>query len=194
MNYTVILEKYFGQGNLWDPVELVQRSVFIKTISLGRFLKHKQFHAKIQEKIWQKGATQGNPLPLQWYVLMGFYKIPSPCVSVISFICIVLSVLQAWYSWCSNYFTGRRNRAIFSRLWNWGLGKQHDDQGEGWPKKERFLRANLQHRSKGFNCWGVRAVMPWISNLQVLFCKISCSVRQLRVTSLASLIVSLYVK
>ena len=60
---------------------------------------------------------------------MGCYKIPSSCVSVISSICIILSVLQALYNWCSKYFRRRRRRAILSKLWNWGLDKQHDDQG-----------------------------------------------------------------
>lgn len=37
MNYTIIPEKYFGHENLLDLVKLVQRSVFIKTISEGKF-------------------------------------------------------------------------------------------------------------------------------------------------------------
>lgn len=37
VNYTIIPEKYFGHENLLDLVKLVQRSVFIKTISEGKF-------------------------------------------------------------------------------------------------------------------------------------------------------------
>ena len=130
---------------------------------------------------------------------MGCYKIPSPRVSVISFICMVLSILQALYSWCSNYFWGRRRRAIFFQTVK--LRPREATWWSGWrmAKKERFLSAYLKHQSKEFNCWGVRAVMPWISNLKVLLCKISLSGRQLSVTSSAiwpwaSVKVSSYVK
>lgn len=104
---------------------------------------------------------------------MGCYKIPSPCVSVISFICIVLSVLQALYSWCSNYFRSRR-RAFFFQTLKLRLKEATWWSGSGMTKRDGILSTDLKHQSTGFRYWGVKAGMPWIFNLEVLICKISC--------------------
>lgn len=107
----------------------------------------------------------------------GGYNILSPCVSVISFICIALSILQALCSWCSNYFRGSRRRDFFFFFQAVKLRLRKALWWSGWemPENKGSLSADLKHQSKGFDLKS-QGRMPWISNTEVLVCQISCRI------------------
>lgn len=87
---------------------------------------------------------------------MRCYKIPSPSVSVISLICIVLSVSQALCSRCSNYFRGWRGRAFFFQPLQLRFREGTWSSGWGLAAEEGFRGAAMKHQAQGVDRWGVR--------------------------------------